>query len=431
MPEEIKENPIEIRSEEVEDIMSRPPRWIVRRGIMLLFIIVILLLAGSWFFKYPDVIATTITITTSNPPGPVVSKATGKIMTLYVKDQQKVKAGDYLAVIENPANINAINSLKTCLTDSLPNKKLIGQIRSISSQALGDLQSAFTEWLKSIQNYERFIQYDVSHQKVAALEEQTRLTNQYIDRLQTQSTLQKNDFHLSNKQYRRDSLLYCQKVISEADYDQSESKIISKQYAFESSRATLINTKIQLSQLHQQTLDLEMQYNEQQKQLSEACLVAVRNLKNQLQVWEQMYVLKSPAGGTVVASHFWSVNQQVKAGEQVFTVVPEDKPLPVAKIILPVQGAGKVKPGQKVNIKLANYPYTEFGMVEGKVVSVSLVPADNNYSVEVALPNGLQTNYGKTLPFSNEMTGTAEIVTEDMRLLERFFNPIKAVLKNQ
>ena len=52
-----------------------------------------------------------------------------------------------------------------------------------------------------------------------------------------------------------------------------------------------------------------------------------------------------------------------------------------------------------------------------------------NTSVEVEFPDGLKTNYGKQLEFSQEMQGTAEIITEDVRLLERFFNPIKSLLK--
>jgi HlyD family secretion protein len=43
------------------------------------------------------------------------------------------------------------------------------------------------------------------------------------------------------------------------------------------------------------------------------------------------------------------------------------------------------------------------------------------------MPDMLISNYGKQLKFSQEMTGTAEIITDDVRLLERFLNPIKSV----
>jgi HlyD family secretion protein len=94
-----------------------------------------------------------------------------------------------------------------------------------------------------------------------------------------------------------------------------------------------------------------------------------------------------------------------------------------------MQGAGKVKVGQQVNIKFLNYPHIDFGMVMGVIKSISLIASDNNYTVEVDLPDGLKTSYGEELPFSHQMQGYAEIITEDIRLLERIFKPIKSILK--
>ena len=47
---------IELRSEEVQEVMSHVPVWILRWGITVLFCIVIILLIGSYLFKYPDVL---------------------------------------------------------------------------------------------------------------------------------------------------------------------------------------------------------------------------------------------------------------------------------------------------------------------------------------------------------------------------------------
>ena len=80
-------------------------------------------------------------------------------------------------------------------------------------------------------------------------------------------------------------------------------------------------------------------------------------------------------------------------------------------------------------IRFNNFPDQEFGFVEGRVSSVSLVPSDENYLVEITLSNGLMTNYGRELPASLEMKATADIVTEDLRLIERLFMPLKKILK--
>jgi HlyD family secretion protein len=50
-----------------------------------------------------------------------------------------------------------------------------------------------------------------------------------------------------------------------------------------------------------------------------------------------------------------------------------------------------------------------------------------DYTLEVALPNGLTTTYGKELKFSQEMQAAADIITDDMRLIERLFMPIKKI----
>jgi len=98
---------------------------------------------------------------------------------------------------------------------------------------------------------------------------------------------------------------------------------------------------------------------------------------------------------------------------------------------LPTQGAGKVKIGQMVNVKLDNFPYMEYGVIRVQVKNIALVPIllydERRYVLEVDFPDVLQTNYGKTLPFSQEMQGTAEIITDDLRLLDRFLQPIRAL----
>jgi len=43
--------------------------------------------------------------------------------------------------------------------------------------------------------------------------------------------------------------------------------------------------------------------------------------------------------------------------------------------------------------------------------------------------NGLQTSYHKNIAFQQEMTGTADIVTEDLRLIERFLYQFRSVFK--
>lgn len=84
-----------------------------------------------------------------------------------------------------------------------------------------------------------------------------------------------------------------------------------------------------------------------------------------------------------------------------------------------------------MNIRLMDFPDTEYGMIRGTVNNISVVPSGESYMLEITLPQGLLTSYGQELPFRKEMYATAEIITEDMRLLERLFMPLKKIFSEQ
>jgi HlyD family secretion protein len=118
-------------------------------------------------------------------------------------------------------------------------------------------------------------------------------------------------------------------------------------------------------------------------------------------------------------------------GDLVMTVVPPGADRLIGKALLPLAGAGKVAPGQRVNLRFADFPYIEYGTVPGIVRTKSLASAEGHYTVDIDLPLGLVTNYGTALPFNQELTGQAEIITDDIRLLTRLFNPLRALFAEQ
>ncbi len=101
-----------------------------------------------------------------------------------------------------------------------------------------------------------------------------------------------------------------------------------------------------------------------------------------------------------------------------FVVVPDGKSEFVGKALLPMQGSGKVKTGQRAVIRLTGFPEQEYGGLEGKVVSISPVPDENgNYVMEIQLTEMLS----KQPPTIKVMNGTAEIIINEQSLLKRIF----------
>lgn len=430
--EEIDISSIEIRSEEVQEIMGYIPHWIIRQGIMLFFAVIIVFMVGSYFFKYPDVILSSIVVTTETPPAAIVARTTGKIQELFVLNNQKVDAGASIAILENAANYRHVFALKENLAalKSLPNRfDATGSLQIDQPYSLGDLQPGYSVFLKGYQDYRYFIRLDYYNKKMESIRLQIERYQTLYDRTERQTALMEQEFILSKQQYDRSIQLYKDEIISINEFENAKSIFLQKEFALEGAKSTMANQKIQLAQLEQNLMDLNQSYTEQKKQLELALTAAYENLSGQVAQWEQNYLLKTPISGMVAFTKYWSVNQNVRTGDTVVTVIPDNAGKIMGKVVLPIAGSGKVKEGQKVNIKFFNYPHTDYGIVQGIIKSKSLVATDNNYIVEVALPDGLKTSYGKELPFNQEMQGTAEIITEDIRLLARIFKPIISILK--
>jgi multidrug resistance efflux pump len=108
---------IQIRSDEVQEILSAVPNWMIRWGITLIFGLILMLMFISLFIKYPDVIEGQAIITTTQPPAKLVSKRSGYLEQLYLKDNTSIKKGDIIAEITNPTNKTSIDFLATTLQE--------------------------------------------------------------------------------------------------------------------------------------------------------------------------------------------------------------------------------------------------------------------------------------------------------------------------
>jgi len=427
--QQIKE--IEIRSDEVQEIMGFIPHWIVRWGITVIFIVIVVILIGSWFFKYPDIITSSVVMTTKNPPANLIARTTGKIETLLVQDKQKVRKGDCLLVIESATDYMHVLDLKTKL-DALSHFMIrfenIPSIQFNKEYSLGQLQSSYASFVSAYEDYLHYKQLDLYGKKIAASKEQVNRQKANQEQLKRQLQLMEEDLKLCKQNSERTEALFKDGIISKNELENAKSMYIQKQSALEGIKSSLANSSIQINLSENATMELDLNGRSELKRMQSTLTQAYENLVSQITQWEQVYLLKAPVSGVITFTKYWSVNQNVAAGDKVVTIIPEQGGEIVGKVVLPILGSGKVKVGQRVNIKLTNYPYMDFGMLTGKITAKSLIASDNFYTLEVQLTRGMVTSYEKTLEFSQEMQGTAEIVTEEARLIDRFFKPIKNIL---
>lgn len=230
------------------------------------------------------------------------------------------------------------------------------------------------------------------------------------------------------KNLKTDSLLFVQQVTAAMDFNQAKSTWLQQIRAARNAEMTLLNNELQLNQLAKQITDLELQRNEQQERLLMALENARKELLANISTWKQAYLLMAAAPGKVAWLVVAENDRFIETGKPVVSVIPTEGSL-TARAELPVRGSGKVKTGQKVNIKLDNYPFEQFGTITGTIVSVSQLPSEEKYIVTIDLPEGLRTNISQTLPFRQQLSGITEIITEDLRLLERLFYEFRKLVR--
>lgn len=205
---EKEEKDIELRCEEVQEILTRPPHALVRWGITVFFTVLALFFIGGCFFKYPDVVSAEITVTTEHPPVWIVARGNGKIKEVYGKDREQVKVGKIIAVLENPAETKDVLLLEKilqdfCLTDSCIHSTVFPE-----QLALGSVQAAYATFIKSLTDYRNFLSLDLYEQKIEATRKELQEYRNYIKHLNRQAELDKEQVRIAETVHSREKKLF-------------------------------------------------------------------------------------------------------------------------------------------------------------------------------------------------------------------------------
>ena len=409
-----------------QELLAKPPSWILRWGGGLIFLTMMIMIALSWVIKYPDIIRAEVVITTPVPPLPIIARESGKLRWLVTPQTLQIGQDEMIAIIENPVAIQDMNALKQWL-QNYQNKpdKLDAMPQHLK---LGEVQTTFAHFQKLFNEYHFFEKLNSLKKKVASTQQKKQQLQKMLKQQHRQRVLLISEYALINKKLGRFKQLQGKGLVAESKIDEIEINLLSNQRQQEKVGADIANIELDLTNQAVNLTEYKLSHQEKLQEYKLKLTETYLSLKSDISKWEQRFLLKSPINGKLMLSKFWSEHQFVKAGDEVVTVVSDDNQAIIAKVKMPIKNSGKVKQGQKIMIKLAGYPYQEYGQIESRVDSISLVPREDLYTVEAKLSNPLVTSFNKTLAFNPEMKGKAEIVTEDMRLIERFFYQIVKIL---
>lgn len=420
---------IELRSDEVQEILGTPPRWIVRWGISSAFLMLLVFTWLGWFYRYPEKVEAAIVVTSAKPPTDIIAPSSGYIDQLLVTENDVVEPQQTLAIIKATTSYGDVMQLERQLSEleSDLNQNFIKEDKLTGNFILGEsLQSGYSDFVQAYEVYSR----DWKKQFRTSVEQ---YRNQ-IKKLEDGIKMDRRRKIDTRERVRQLNQLY---RIQQEQYVQDEKKLPELQKTFEKIEIlkrdeTDIDEKINekeleiervKSQIANVTQQTESSSKNSQVQLKES----INQLQSSINQWKQQYVITAQSEGVVNFFNFWTEQQYVKRGQVIMAISPLDNPSVeatddiVGKGTIPIQGSGRVEPSQVVKVKFHNYPFHEFGIVEGILAHKSKLPRDSFYTIEVNFPNGLETSFGQTLNFDQQMSGQAIIITQDKRFLERVF----------
>lgn len=421
----LEENKIELRSSEVQEILSRVPNIMIRWGIGIILGLICIIFFLSYLIKYPDIIEGKAILTSEIPTIRLISQTNGYLENIWVEADSYVLEGQPIAEIKSNITKESIDTLLQILNES--NIEIASEKLQRFSE-MGALQNEVNSLLNSLVEYRNLRSNEYFANSIKNFQDQVNYNNKLSMVTQEEIDLLMVELKNAGDKFKADSTLYSNGVIAKSEFFKNQTEYFHSKKQLINARKSILQYKITASNYEMQVLELQKKFEDQQRQLQTDILNAKNSIRSIIKNWRQNYIFHAPFDGTLSYLSNLNESQYVENGQALFAVIPKNTERILAIIKISDQAFGRVEVDQKARIKLNNYPHQEYGQLIGVVSEISKVPTEEGYFVKVSLTEGLKTSYGKDLPYKPDMLGTAEIVTEELRLLERVFNNFRKML---
>jgi len=366
---------IELHNREVTDMFGDAPNWLIHSGSYILYGVLIFFLTGTALISYPDAVRGTVIIDDLANVEWITANTSGQIAQFFVENDSLVEQGDTIAILQNPARLNDVNKFLLILSNvekyyDTNNTDLLRTMRY--DLVMGEMSDAYENFTKAVKNCMTYDEHNYFSQRKGFLQKE-------LTALKKDS--QKNE--------------------------------------------------LAILQLERDIFELTISNKTEKEKNREQLGLAYEIMVNSLRTWDSKYLIRSHASGRIVLGDVRTMTPFVNRGDTIGTIISSNKEEFVARMQLNQEQVAGVTIDDPVNIRLAKYPEYSYGMLTGKVSSISFVPNNKMYAVDINFPDSLVTTAGKKLKYELGLKGAAEIITSNRSVLSRIFSPIFSLFKEQ
>lgn len=369
----------------------------------------------------------TITITSVNPPVPVMSGLDGFIRTLMVEDKSQVEKDQVLAQIEMEVEVEHIEKLDKHL-DQLKAyadhpREALNALAALP-ELEGELEIILLSLQREIQNYLQILEDPLFDKKRTAYEKQLQYRKKLTDLLNEEYESKTNALTLEEKQFRISSSLFDSGLVSTVQYFEAEKRLLNTQFEVQNQKTEMERNNLDIEDTKNNIHNLELDYQRDLKAAREKIDQFLLDLHAMIHSMEHLYNLRASTSGFLEYFEILDAGQLISSQDPMFIITPEAHQS-IGRMSIPESNTAELQKGKLVRVKLNKYPFKDWGVLEGEVLSVTNVPIDGQYRVKVGFPGGFVTTYGRKLAYTNQLEGKAEIILQERSFFDRIFTQIR------
>lgn len=356
---------------------------------------------------------------------------TGVIAAIYVQDGQPVKQGDVLIELDATQNgadrDRASSEYRAALVEAARLRALIGGQGTFAVPI--DADPAFVllqQHLLRDQIAEYSARVDAARHLISQRQAALDATKDNLRRLEATVPME-------NERAAAYRALLAQQYVSKMDYLQFEQQRVDKAQEWAGQKSKLRQDQAALAEAEQnhQVLISEFQQSKQ-AELSTMEMKAASLIQEIRKAGQKtdLQKLVSPIDGVVQQLAVHTVGGVVTPAQPLLMVVPQDHPVEV-EAQLENKDIGFVREGQSVELKIETFPFTLYGTIPGKVLTVSddAVPLDKEnhalvYTSRVSMDRTSMSVEGKQVRLAPGMAVTVEIKTGQRRVIQYVLSPL-------
>ncbi|ACK71910.1 secretion protein HlyD family protein [Gloeothece citriformis PCC 7424] len=294
-----------------------------------------------------------------------------------------------------------------------------------AQERLEELEKELLEHQKRIEKLQSLVEEGaVSQEYVFQAEQAMRATKQQI----LQSQLQEGNNV-------KEQLFQAQQSLRDL-----QTNITQKQGELNTAFKEAERLESELTSKQAQAQQTQLQYQQQKQKLAleitqiQGKITETQNLLVTAKTKLQYKYLKAPVDGVVLSLNIQNTGKVVETGNTIAEIAPEGVPLELSATLVNRE-AGFVQKGMPVQIKFDAYPYQDYGIISGKVSSISEdAKTDEDlgevYQVKVELEQNYIQENQQPIQFKAGQTASADIIIRRRRIIDILLDPIKQLQKD-